>query len=251
MKSIVFSHKGKREVNQDFVLVQKINHETNLYLIVDGMGGYEDGEIASKMVAENILTYLMTIKKVDEAQIQKAINKANLALRQHREKNKTKIGATVGGVILQGNQAICFWVGDIKIFHYKNNRLIRESTSHTLMNEVIKNGSIKDPKQISKYKHVVTRSVQGDVEHSQIESFTQENLDVSDLFLICSDGVHNLYNGFHLQQILNTSDSNESAMKQIEERLLSDAKDNFSVIFTFFDKEMFYIPSLNKNLKNQ
>ena len=51
MKSIVFSHKGKREVNQDFVLVQNINPETYLHLIADGMGGYEHGEIAAKLVA--------------------------------------------------------------------------------------------------------------------------------------------------------------------------------------------------------
>lgn len=230
MKSIVFSHRGKREVNQDFVLLQIINSGTYLYLITDGMGGYDHGEIAAKIVAESVLTFLSTVEIINESQIQKAINKANLAIRQLREKNSTKIGATLGGVILQANQATCFWVGDVKIFHYKNNRLIKESTSHTLMNEVISNGSIKDPKQISKYKHVVTRSIQGDVEHSQIELFTVENLDDSDLFLVCSDGVHDLYDGIHLQQILNTSDSNEEAFNRIEKRLLDDAKDNFSLI---------------------
>jgi protein phosphatase len=230
MKSIVFSHKGKREVNQDFVLVQNINPKAYLHLIADGMGGFAHGEIAAKIVAENVLTFLSTIETFNEAQIQKAINKANLAIRQLREKNNNKIGATVGGLILQANQAICFWVGDVKIFHYKNNKLIKESTSHTLMNEVINNGSIKDPKQISKYKHVVTRSVQGDIEHSKIESFTQENLDSSDLFLVCSDGVHDLYDGIHLQQILNTSYSNEEAINKIEKRLLDEAKDNFSLI---------------------
>lgn len=230
MKSIVFSHKGKREVNQDFVMAQNINPETYLYLIADGMGGYEHGEIAAKMVAENILTFLSTVDNINEAQIQKAINKANLAIRQLREKNNSKTGATVGGVIIKANQATCFWVGDVKIFHYKNNRLIKESNSHTLMNELLSNGSIKDPRQISKYKHVVTRSVQGDVEHSKIESFTQENFDGSDLFLVCSDGVHDLYDGILIQQILNSSDSIEEAFKQIEKQLVNEAEDNFSLL---------------------
>ncbi|MBC9795413.1 PP2C family protein-serine/threonine phosphatase [Sinomicrobium weinanense] len=230
MKSIVFSHRGKREVNQDFVLVRNINPETYLHLIVDGMGGYEHGEIAAKIVAESILTYLSTVEIIDEAQIQKAINKANLSIRQLRKKNNTKVGATVGGVILQSNQATCFWVGDVKIFYYKNNKLVRESTSHTLIDEVISNGTIKDLKQINKYKHVVTRSVQGDVYLSQIDVFTQEKIDDSDLFLICSDGVHDLYNGIHLQQILNTSDSYEEAFNRIEKRLMNEAKDNFSLI---------------------
>lgn len=230
MKTIIFSHKGKREVNQDFVLVQNINPKTYLYLIADGMGGYEHGEIAAEIVAENILTYLSTVEIIDKEKIQKAINKANLAIKQVKKNKNIKLGATVGGLILQSNQATCFWVGDVKIFHFRNNKLVRESTSHTLMNEIISNGSINDPKQIIKYKHVVTRSVQGDVKLSQIETFTQGNINDSDLFLVCSDGVHDLYDGINLQQVLNTSESLEEAFNQIEKRLISEAKDNFSLI---------------------
>ena len=230
MKSIVFSHKGKRAVNQDFILVQKINPETYLLLIADGMGGYEHGEIAAKMVAENILTYLSTVSVIDEVQIQKAINKANLAIKQFKKHNNTNTGATVAGVVLESNKAICFWVGDVKIFHFSNNKLINESKSHTLINEVINNGSIKDPKQINKYKHVVTRSVQGKLERSQIDYFKSSNVDKSDMFIICSDGVHDLYDGIQIQQILNTSDSIEESLNRIESRLLSESKDNFSLI---------------------
>ena len=65
MKLIKFSKIGKREVNQDYVLIQNINPETSLFLVVDGMGGYTDGDIAAQLVAENILTYLSTAKEVD------------------------------------------------------------------------------------------------------------------------------------------------------------------------------------------
>tara|TARA_B100000497_G_C7681857_1_gene412605 strand:+ start:490 stop:678 length:189 start_codon:yes stop_codon:yes gene_type:complete len=59
-------------------------------------------------------------------------------------------------------------------------------------------------------------------------------LDSSDLFLVSSDGVHDLYDGIHLQQILNTSDSNEEAFNRIEKRLLDEAKDNFSLISIYY-----------------
>lgn len=230
MNSIVFSNKGKRDVNQDFVLVQNINPETHLYMIADGMGGYEHGEIAAKMAAENVLTFLSTVETINETQIQIAINKANLAIRQLREKNNCKIGATIGGVILYADRAICFWVGDVKIFHFKNNRLVKESVPHTLMNKLISNGSITDPKQISKYRHVVTRSIQGDIKSSQIDLFILENLNDSDILLLCSDGAHELLDGIHLQQILNTSESNEEALDKIEKHLLKESNDNFSLI---------------------
>ena len=123
MKSIVFTHKGQRKNNQDFVLIQNINHESFLFLIADGMGGYQQGEIASKLVSENIIAYLSTVKKIDSNYVQKAINKANLAIKQLKDNNNINLGATVGGVILTKSDALCFWVGNVKIFHFKANNL--------------------------------------------------------------------------------------------------------------------------------
>ena len=230
MKSIVFTHKGKREVNQDFVLVQNINEETYLMLVSDGMGGYENGDIAARIVAENILTYLSTVSNVDALHIQKAVNKANLAIKQFKDKSNTKLGATIGGVILNSSKAICFWVGDVKIFHFNSNKLQFESQPHTLMNDVINNGSIADVNQMSKYKHVVTRSVQGEVEHSKIDMHTIDSVSEKDMFLVCSDGVHDLFEGIQIQQILNTSNSVDETMTKIEKRLKIEGKDNFSMI---------------------
>lgn len=230
MKSIVFTHKGKRDVNQDFVLVQNINPETYLMLISDGMGGYENGDIAAKLVAENILTYLSSVTQIDDLTIQKAVNKANLVIKQLKEKSNSKLGATIGGVVLTPYKAICFWVGDVKIFHFRNNNLQFESYPHTLMNDVISSGSINDANQISKYKHVVTRSVQGDVEYSKVDIHTIESVTGKDLFLICSDGVHNLFEGIQIQQLLNTSDTVDEAINRVEKRLKLEANDNFSLI---------------------
>ncbi|MDF1865317.1 MAG: protein phosphatase 2C domain-containing protein [Saprospiraceae bacterium] len=230
MKSLIFTHKGKRKINQDFVLIQNINPDTFLMLIADGMGGYEQGEKAAKAVAESILTFLSTTNEIGINQIQKAINKANLVIKQMTIDSQVKMGATIGGIILNKNSAICFWVGDVKIFHFNNNKLQYESHSHTLMNEIIENGSIKDPERISKFKHVVTRSVQGDIKHSQIDFHEIENLSNDDMFLICSDGVHDLYDGIHFQQLLNNSSTIEEAINCVENRLMLEAEDNFSLM---------------------
>ena len=127
------------------------------------MGGYENGAMAAKIVAENITAFLSTIKKITKADIQKGINKANLALKQAQESSQTKMGATIGGVIIENNTALCFWVGDVKIFHYRNNKLFNESSEHTLLKEILKNGSISNVDQLNKYQHIVTRSVQGEI----------------------------------------------------------------------------------------
>ncbi|MFV8342255.1 PP2C family protein-serine/threonine phosphatase [Flavobacterium sp. XS2P39] len=236
MKSIIFTHKGKREINQDYILVRNLNPETFLFIVADGMGGYEQGEVASRLVSENILTYLSSVSDINSNHVQKAINKANLAIRQFKEKTGKKLGTTVGGAIVTSNEALCFWVGDVKIFHFKNNVLQKESHSHTLMNEVIDKGSIVNSEQISKYKHVVTRSVQGDVYRSQIDFFNVSLVEDQDVFLICSDGVTDIFSGIQIQQILDTNKSYVEAMNIIENRLLEEAKDNFSLILTNFNQ---------------
>ena len=76
MKAIAVSHKGKRDINQDLILEYTSIDGSYLFAVIDGMGGYESGEIAAKIVGENIETYLSTVGTIDAFHIQKAINKS-------------------------------------------------------------------------------------------------------------------------------------------------------------------------------
>jgi len=232
MNSIVITDKGQRVVNQDYVLVENINTDTFLFVVCDGMGGYDHGEIAAKLVAENILAYLSTITEINPDQLQKAINKSNLAIKQLKHEKKTETGATVGGIVINQKQAIFFWVGDVKVLHFRDGKLLFESSSHTLINEVKKNGSINDTNRLKKYQHVVTRSVQGDIKNSQVETKIIDDLVENDIFIVCSDGLHDIIDGMGLQYYLNSSDDIAQASNKIEERLKKEAKDNFSMIVT-------------------
>ena len=230
MNVTVLSDKGKRASNQDVVHVGSMPSGGSLYMVVDGMGGYEHGEKAAKLVAENIQTYLSTVEKIGEKELQKAINKANLAIRQQKKELNEKMGATVGGVILNGNEAQCFWVGDVKIFQFQDKQLHFETTAHTLVNALMSHGSMSDAAQLTKYKHVVMRSVQGDVALSQMDYVDLQQLTTQDLLLICSDGVHEVLDGRQISDILTHSESIAAALLAIERRLQSDAGDNFSLI---------------------
>ena len=230
MKPIIITNKGQREANQDYVLAQNINPDTLLLVVSDGMGGYDHGEIAAKLVVDNVLAYLSTINEISTDQLQKAINKANLAVRQLKQEKKINAGATVGGVVLTQGRAICFWVGDVKIFHFRDNKLQFESSSHTLINEVKNNGSITDANRLKKYRHIVTRSVQGEIKNSQVETKMIDDLFEKDIFIICSDGVHDIIDGLGLQHFIRSSEDAEKATSKIEERLNCEAKDNFSMI---------------------
>jgi len=230
MNHIAFTHIGKRYENQDLINIENIGLSTYLYLVVDGMGGYENGALAAKIVAENITTFLSTVKDISKEVIQKGVNKANRALKQAQESSQTKMGATIGGIIVEDNTAFCFWVGDVKIFHFKNNKLCYESTEHTLVKEILRNGSLNNPAQMSKYQHIVTRSVQGDIKSSQISTMELTDLTNNDLLFICSDGVHNIIDGSTIEHILNASADLNKATETITNRLKLESIDNASFL---------------------
>lgn len=229
MKSIIISHIGKRKVNQDLTLVKNIDAHTILYLIADGMGGYDSGDIAASIVIDSVSTFLSNERELDEKTIQKAINKANLAVRQYQEKNNSNLGSTLGGIIVSGKVAKAFWVGDVKILHYSKGKLSFESKSHNLVNEFSENMDSKTNLAFSKYDHIVTRSIKGEVKKS-IPSFKEISLNKEDKLFLCSDGVHNIIDAQTIQHLIYKSASELSVSEILNGRISKEAIDNASLI---------------------
>jgi len=232
MKSIALTNKGKRKVNQDVILIRNIGSDIDLFIVADGMGGYDNGEVAAQMACESISTFLSNIDVINQETIQKAVNKANLAIRQFHEQNNSKMGTTLGAVILSKGKAKCFWVGDIKIFHYSSNKLLFESQSHNLLNELSQKDLSNDAFESSKYSHIVTRSIQGDVRKSII-SYQELTINEKDKLIICSDGLHNIIDGQTMLYLMNYNKEDISFVDEINNRLEKEAVDNASMIHVF------------------
>lgn len=229
MKSKVISHIGKRETNQDRILAEKIGTHSYLYIVADGMGGYDDGDIAAEMVIDILNNFLSNSDQFNVNVIHKAINTANLALRQYQEQHQSKLGSTLGGIIVSGRTAKTFWVGDVKILHYSNGKLCFESKSHNLRNELYETDNSNGRVNLSKYNHIVTRSIQGDVKKS-VPSYHELTLNKGDKLFICSDGVHNIIDPNTLQYLLNKEESTGALISTIDQRLQKEASDNASLI---------------------
>ena len=229
MKSKVISHIGKRETNQDRILAEKIGTDSYLYIVADGMGGYDNGDIAAEMIIDSLTTFLSNSDQFNVNVIHKAINTANLALRQYQEQHQSKLGSTLGGIIVSGRTAKTFWVGDVKILHYSNGKLCFESKSHNLRNELYETDNSNGRVNLSKYNHIVTRSIQGDVKKS-VPSYHELTLNKGDKLFICSDGVHNIINPNTLQYLLNKEESTGALISTIDQRLQKEASDNASLI---------------------
>ena len=226
MKYQSFTGIGKRENNEDVILIDKFSQEVELYLVVDGMGGYEKGEVSARLVAENISTHLRTVEIINKTEINNAIKKANLAVKQFNESNKIASGATVAGIVFKLDIALCFWLGDVHIYHFLNGNLDWQSKGHTLLNEFLETDANRSPERKKRYGHIVTKADAGKREKSTPEILEIKNISEKDSFVLCSDGVHNTLTVDHLRLLLSENDN----LTQIQEYLKIHADDNYSLI---------------------
>ena len=139
------------------------------------------------------------------------------------------MGSTLGGIIVSGKTARAFWVGDVKILHYSKFKLSFESKPHNLRNELSAADDLKENLDFSKYNHMVTRSIQGDVKKS-VPSHQELLLNKGDKLFICSDGVHNIMDSLTLQYLLNVNEASGTLLDAIDQRLIQEANDNASLI---------------------
>lgn len=229
MKIQQLTGKGKRESNQDFICIDRLESGASLFLIADGMGGYDKGDEAARIVSENIFTFLNFVGRINEQNIQKAVHKANLAIKQFNSKNNIKSGATVAGVIVEEENVHIFWVGDVMVFQTNKDKVLFQTKSHTLVNTLLESESVKEEKSLEKYKHIVTRSISGKPSESnigyQLVQFSDE-----DLFIICSDGVHNVVS---VEQVL-LYRNKEKVLLELEDQFLKESHDNYSIITIVF-----------------
>ncbi|WP_020569783.1 PP2C family protein-serine/threonine phosphatase [Neolewinella persica] len=229
MKSITFSHRGERITNEDYVLCKSIGPGSYLILIADGMGGYANGSLAAKIVAESIVEQV-TGAESDGLDLQVAIDNAGAELMAVANLTGKKIGATVGGVLLQGDSAVCFWVGDVKVLHFRQGKLTFESRSHSLMNELLDSGSIRDASRTEKYRHVVTRAVQGVATKVAIDTHIVNSVSEIDTFVVYSDGVEETLNSTEIEGLYRNGAELAELVRLIETRTLEVGEDNCSLV---------------------
>ena len=223
-----FTDKGKRKSNQDYIIAETYNPDKAICVVADGMGGYKHGEIASKGATESIVTYLSSIEHVNEKELQKAINKANLFIKQKSEDLKSKIGATIAGAVMSKDSAHVFWVGDVKVLWIRNKEILFESKSHTLVNELAENGNIVN--NIERYRHVVTRSISGSLKDGEIDYQFLTNLETEDLILIFTDGISDIMSSYQIANIFSISSTKTQGVETVKEFCQQSSSDNFSMI---------------------
>jgi PPM family protein phosphatase len=229
----------RRENNQDSFL---IDDEVSLYLVADGMGGHRGGEVASKMAVE---TLREVVRKAIRESGSRKLNPRQ-ALAQAYEEASGRIfdksqepgsdlhgmGTTLVAALMRNDTLYIANVGDSRCYLFTQNELFQITEDHSLVNEQLRAGLIKE-KDLEKFaaKNVITRSV-GFERDVQVDVIERE-VHPGDLFLICSDGLSGLVSDKRIAEICRTKHPKEIVSICIDEAKRNGGDDNVTVMVLY------------------
>ena len=223
MKFSTISNIGKvRSENQDYYENLELDNYS-FFIVADGMGGYNGGEIASKLASKYYIDY---IKKADISKFSSIIDLQEEALQKANDKiyslSKTyeeysNMGTTVVCVCIDYEKKSYHitHIGDSRAYVYLDNKLQLITRDHSLVNDLIDSGSItEDEAENFANKSTITRAV-GVTEKIKPES---RSLDMreSDILLMVTDGLTNEVSDEEIEAII----SNNSSADQISSSLV-------------------------------
>lgn len=181
-----------RQQNEDCVFAQKLNKDTAIVIVADGMGGHSSGEYASNIAVDVMKEYLMeNFSNSDkEFLLRESIKSANYQVlkKAKSEQQYNGMGTTVVAGIFTGNILTLANVGDSRAYLLRKDHFNLLTKDHSLVYELMERGEITyDEMRTHPQKNIITRAVGTDVQ-VEIDTFLIK-LQEKDLVLFCSDGL--------------------------------------------------------------
>lgn len=245
-----------RDHNEDAFYISEIEP---LYVVADGMGGHNCGEVASRIAVETIAEFyaetagqeavdLVTrhatgkglwpfgkkkrSSTYEELRLESALQEANQRILEagRDDAGKRGMGTTAVSAYFTDGGVFIGHVGDSRCYRYREGTLIQISEDHSLANEYVRM-NILSPEDVEHfpYKNVIVRAL-GLAEHVQVE-VNRHDFRAGDSFLLCSDGLSDMLRDQQIKLVLDQLENPEDAVEELIERANSaGGVDNVTVI---------------------
>lgn len=187
---------GRRENQEDsiFPLHQHASCSDRLFILCDGMGGYEKGEIASSTICEQLSEYLRSGGLFSEKLFFEALSYSYKKLLGKVKGKDNRMGTTLTMLCFHNRGCFAAHVGDSRIYHIRprSHEILYVSRDHSLVNDLLDAGVLSE-KDVSSFpqRHVITKAIRVDKEIAQSDVEVKHIADIQDddYFLLLSDGM--------------------------------------------------------------
>lgn len=201
IKAYAKSDKGNvRETNEDYFYISNSLDQIQLFLLADGMGGYNGGEIASQLAIQTAKNYIENnfkdIEKDRDSIIQllgSSMEYANMVVYEKAKENPEVqgMGTTLEICLIYNNKAYIGHVGDSRIYRVRKQFIRKLTQDHSYVQKLVKEGTItKEQAEHHPQKNMLMKAlgcnafVEPDV---MVKGFLKD-----DILIMCSDGLSNM-----------------------------------------------------------
>lgn len=233
------TNQGGREANQDFTgFIKKING--GCWALADGLGGYQAGEIASKLAVETILSQYEKNKNIHW--LYNGIEHTQMAIREHLllETNLKSMRTTLVVLLCEDNQATWAHIGDSRLYLVRDGKIIVQTKDHSVCQALVNAGEIT-PEQIrfheDRNRLYRVLGSEGAIKATVLSEAIP--IYAGDVFLLCSDGFWEYVTEEEMENtriICSNPDDWLHLMEGILKVRVSGSNDNYSAIAVFVNE---------------
>lgn len=216
---------GGRDNNEDSVLVQPLPSSSDasgqgyLLAVADGMGGYEGGEVASKLAIDLVRDLFARDQPADVAlALKQAYRRANEAIYEQGEggEESQPMGTTLVTAVVRGKYVTIANVGDSRAYLMRANQITQVTQDHSLVAEQVQQGEIQEEDaRKSRQRNILTQALgTRQTLDKRMPSIYELALLPEDRLLLCTDGFYDVLSNDDYLQVMSGNDP-EAAAKSL------------------------------------
>ena len=235
---LCFSEIGRKDNQEDCIYpsAEVVSVQNKFFVLCDGMGGHENGEVASATVCDSLGRYLDEHQPEDGVmtpeQFKQALEYAYNELDKKDVGGIKKMGTTMTCLYFHRNGYLVAHIGDSRIYHIRpNTGIMYQSSDHSLVNDLLRAGELTEEEAINfPQKNIITRAMQPNLERRhKADVYSFNDIQKGDYFFLCSDGVLEQLTNDKLCEILATSNLSDcQKLNAIKNICDGKTKDNYT-----------------------
>lgn len=207
--------------------------DNRLFVLCDGMGGHEKGEVASQTVCQSLVKWFEENIKDDsfsDDQLREVVEYAYQQLDQYADGSPKQMGTTLTLLYIHSKGVIAAHIGDSRIYHIRPGvGVLYQSRDHSLVFDLFQAGEISyEEMQNFTQKNVITRAMTPGLENRyRADVIHITDIQPGDYFYMCSDGMLEQISNDELLTLLSSEETDEEKQKQLIEATVNN-QDNHS-----------------------
>ena len=233
MVHAAYSDTGRvREVNEDAYGSEEVGHGW-LFVVADGMGGHQSGDVASRLAVKAILESFRTSTAIDPSRrLLESLATAHerIMARQGDSTGRARMGTTVVALYITPGVAHYAWVGDSRIYLVRDGQISAITRDHTVGRELVARG-LSTPAEVLENPdaHKLSRALGMDQQWEPECAPNPLATEPGDMLLMCSDGLYRMVPEGDALSLLLANEPVEAAIRLVEMANERGGKDNVTV----------------------